>query len=167
MDACLQLHGLAINVLLFRALAWRGEQKSFPYIVVGVFTVLLSELLRNLATDCLPRICLRGDLFTNPLPGNALTCLLADNVRNEVVTIHRSLKVLKMLFVYTYIGHQLSLNGGHRGLDVDSVNFSCDSFAYLRIPGSESTLHQKIMSTADRSHLLRQTVETNCKHEPW
>jgi hypothetical protein len=31
-------------------------------------------LLRNLVIDCLPRICLRGDLFTSTLPGNALTC---------------------------------------------------------------------------------------------
>jgi hypothetical protein len=28
-------------------------------------------------------------------------CLLADNVHNEVVTIHRSQEVLKMLFLYT------------------------------------------------------------------
>jgi hypothetical protein len=36
--------------------------------------LLLLELLRNLATDCLPRICLCGNLFTNLLPGDALTC---------------------------------------------------------------------------------------------
>jgi hypothetical protein len=55
-------------------------------IIVDVFTVLLpstgpgadhietllllSELLRNLATDCLPRISLCGNLFTDPLPRN-------------------------------------------------------------------------------------------------
>jgi hypothetical protein len=34
----------------------------------------LPLLLRNLATDCLPRISLRGNLFTNPLPSNRCTC---------------------------------------------------------------------------------------------
>jgi hypothetical protein len=35
-DACLQLRCLAIDVLLFRAFAWRGPHRkhSFPYIVV-------------------------------------------------------------------------------------------------------------------------------------
>jgi hypothetical protein len=33
-------------------------------------------LLRNLATDCLPRICLRGNLFTNTLPNNG--CIYND-----------------------------------------------------------------------------------------
>jgi hypothetical protein len=61
-------------------------ENSFPYNVVTFLrvvsterrievAVLLSlELLRNLATECLVRNCLRGNLFTNPLPGNALTC---------------------------------------------------------------------------------------------
>jgi hypothetical protein len=31
-------------------------------------------LLRSLATDCLPRICFRGNLFTNLLPSNVCTC---------------------------------------------------------------------------------------------
>jgi hypothetical protein len=52
---------------------------------------------------------------------------------------------------------------GLRGLDVDSVNFSRDHFAYLCIPASETTLHQKRMSSVDQSHLRWQTVETNCK----
>jgi hypothetical protein len=40
--------------------------------------------------------------------------------------------------------HQLSLDGaGLRGVDADSVNYSSDYFAYLCIPASESTLHQK------------------------
>jgi hypothetical protein len=40
--------------------------------------------------------------------------------------------------------HQLSLNGpGLRGLDVNSVISSSDSFAYLHIPASETTFHQK------------------------
>jgi hypothetical protein len=43
------------------------------FIAVRIFTDI-PLLLRNLATDYLPRICLRGNLFTNPLPGNALTC---------------------------------------------------------------------------------------------
>jgi hypothetical protein len=35
--------------------------------------LLLSELLRNVATECLPRICLLGNLLTNPLPSNGCT----------------------------------------------------------------------------------------------
>jgi hypothetical protein len=99
-DVCLQLCFLSIDVLLFRAFAWRGQhRKQFSlyccHILRGVFTgrhietavlLLLSIfvvvrmftdtplLLRNLATDCLSRICLRGNLVSNPLPGNAFTC---------------------------------------------------------------------------------------------
>jgi hypothetical protein len=62
--------------------------------------------------------------------------------------------------------HQLSLDGtGLCGLDVNSVNSSGDYFAYLCIPASETTLHQKRMSIADCSHLQQQTEETNCKNE--
>jgi hypothetical protein len=43
------------------------------FVAVRMFTDI-PLLLRNLATDCLPRICLRGNLFTNTLAGNALTC---------------------------------------------------------------------------------------------
>jgi hypothetical protein len=91
-----QLRFLAVDVLLFSAFAWRGPHRkhSFPYIVItflrGVFTgrrieaaVLLMLpvfiavrmftdiplLLRNLATDCLPRIFLRGTC----LPTRCLT----------------------------------------------------------------------------------------------
>jgi hypothetical protein len=55
---------------------------------------------------------------------------------------------------------------GLRGLDVDSVNSSSDYFEYVYIPASETILHQKRMSNADRSHLRRQTVETNRINEP-
>jgi hypothetical protein len=42
----------------------------------------------NLATDCLPRICLRGNFFTTPLPSNRCTCNSSDHyalnaLRNE------------------------------------------------------------------------------------
>jgi hypothetical protein len=99
-DAHLQLCCLAKDVLLFRAFALcRPHRKQFPlyccHVLRGVFTgrcietavLLLLPVfiamrmftdipppLCNLATDCLPRICLRGNLFTSPLPGNALTC---------------------------------------------------------------------------------------------
>jgi hypothetical protein len=33
-----------------------------------------ASMLRNLATDCLPRICLREQLFTNTLPSDGCTC---------------------------------------------------------------------------------------------
>jgi hypothetical protein len=42
--------------------AWM-TQKTQPHLV-----------LRNLATDCLARICLHGNLFTNLLPSNGCTC---------------------------------------------------------------------------------------------
>jgi hypothetical protein len=45
-------------------------------------TLLLSELLRNLAKDYLPRISLRGNLFNNPLPSNWCTC-------NNIVNVLR------------------------------------------------------------------------------
>jgi hypothetical protein len=38
-------------------------------------------------------------------------------------------------------------------LDVDSVNSSSNYFMYLCIASSETTLHQKRMSTADRSDI--------------
>jgi hypothetical protein len=73
-----------------------------------------------------------------------------------------------ILLALKHTRRQLSLDGaGLHGLDVDSVNTSSDYFAYLCIPASEATLHQKIMSIVDRSHIQRQTVETNCKNEPW
>jgi hypothetical protein len=49
-----------------------------------------------------------------------------------------------------------SLDGaGLHGLDVDSSNFNSAYFAHLCIPASETTLHQKKMSIADRFHLRR------------
>jgi hypothetical protein len=42
-----------------------------------VWKTQLHLLLLNLATDSLPRICLRGNLFTNPLPRNGCTCIIA------------------------------------------------------------------------------------------
>jgi hypothetical protein len=72
-----------------------------------------------------------------------------------------------ILLALTAHENQLSLDGaGVRGLDVDSMNTSNDYFAYLCIPASETTLHQKTMSIVDPSHLRRQTAETNCKNEP-
>jgi hypothetical protein len=66
---------------------------------------------------------------------------------------------------YTTPDTNFSLDGERlRGLDVDTVNSSSDYFAYLYIPASETMLHQKWVSIADRSHLRRQTVETNCKN---
>jgi hypothetical protein len=52
------------------------------------------------------------------------------------------------------------------GLDVNSVNSSSNYFAYFCIPANKTLLHQKRMSTVDRSHLQQQTVENNCKNEP-
>jgi hypothetical protein len=51
-------------------------------------------------------------------------------------------------------------------IHVDSVKSSNNYFAHLCIIEGETTLHQKRMSITDRSHLRRQTVETNCKNEP-
>jgi hypothetical protein len=46
-------------------------------------------------------------------------------------------------------------NVGLRVSDMDSVNSGSDYFAYLCTPASEITIHQKRISTADRSHLRR------------
>jgi hypothetical protein len=116
---------------------------------------------------------------------NESACLMADDILNKVVTIHRSQEVLKMLSLYTqligllktqiqqYFFHlehtrcQSPLDGaGLRGFHVDSVSFSSYYFVYLCIPACETTRHQKRMSIADRPHLRWQTVETNCKNEP-
>jgi hypothetical protein len=70
-------------------------------------------------------------------------------------------------FHLQHTGHQLSVDGaGLRVLEVDSVNSSSDYFAYLCIPASETTLHQKRIPIVGRSHFQRQTVETNCRNEP-
>jgi hypothetical protein len=53
-----------------------------------------------------------------------------------------------------HVRHQLSVDGeGLHGLDVDSVNSNSDYFASLCTPASETTLNQKRMSIANRSHL--------------
>jgi hypothetical protein len=94
-DACLQLRCLARDVLLFREFARRGpHRKQFP---------LLSKLLRNLATDCLPRIWLRGNLFTNPLPGNALTC-------HSIYSVLSPSHPLLMTLVHLYTSQCYSLS---------------------------------------------------------
>jgi hypothetical protein len=49
---------------------------------------------------------------------------------------------------------QLSLDGpGLHRLDVDSVNYSRNYFAYLYIPASETMLHHTRMLIVDRYHL--------------
>jgi hypothetical protein len=91
------------NPVILRLLGADRIQNNFPYTVahLEVFTdrrietavILLLPvfvamrmftdiplLMRNLATDCLPRICLRGNLSTNPLPSNGCTC-------NNIITI--------------------------------------------------------------------------------
>jgi hypothetical protein len=39
-----------------------------------------SLLLRNLGTDCLSRICFRGNSFTNTLPSNGRTCNIVKEI---------------------------------------------------------------------------------------
>jgi hypothetical protein len=65
-----------IFVVTFLRGVFTGVRRETPvllllpvFVAVGMFTDI-PLLLRNLATDCLPRICLRGNLFTNPLPSN-------------------------------------------------------------------------------------------------
>jgi hypothetical protein len=149
---------------------------------------------RSLLSQGLP--VYREDLyFVDRFPASALHCQRgaasreAHNVRNEVVTVHRSQAMLKMLSLYTQISfainffvktqvqqsldlqhtrHKLLLDrAGLRGLDVDSVSSTSDYFACFCIPASETTLQQERMSVAHGSQLRRQTVETSCKSEPW
>jgi hypothetical protein len=47
------------------------------------------------------RCTARCEARTNFAEESMRVCLLADNVRNKEVTIHRSQEVLKMLFLYT------------------------------------------------------------------
>jgi hypothetical protein len=66
-----------------------------------------------------------------------------------------------------YTVHQLSLVGiGLHGEIVDSMDSSSNYFVFLCSPISETSFHWERISIADRSHLRRQTVETNCKNEP-
>jgi hypothetical protein len=92
------------------------------------------------------------------------------STRRYLLQLITSLKNTGITILLAFTAHQTpTFTGGSRTswvLDVDSVNSSCDYFAYLCIPSSETTLHQKGMSIADRSHLWRQTAETNCKNEP-
>jgi hypothetical protein len=77
-------------------------------------------------------------------------------------------KVQQSPCTYSTPRHQLSLDeAGLGGLDVDSVKSSRDYFAYVCIPASETMLHQKRMSIADKFHHRQQTVEINCKNEPY
>jgi hypothetical protein len=114
--------------------------------------------------------------------------LTADNVQIEVDTIQRSRGVSKLLSLYTQIPFAIVSLKKQRynnssctyntpnsnihwmgqffmGLDVDSVNSNSDYFTYLCILASETMLHQERMAIADRSHVRRQTAETNCKNE--
>jgi hypothetical protein len=103
-------------------------ENSFPYIVVtflkGVFTSRRIEttvllllivfvavrmftdirlLLRNLATDCLPRICLCWNLFTSPLPGNASTSCYPSSVPCILVlTLHLCIHLPYGLFLFKF-----------------------------------------------------------------
>jgi hypothetical protein len=66
-----------------------------------------------------------------------------------------------------HIQHQLSLDGaGLRGSDVESTNSSSDCFKCLCISASKPKLQQNRISIENRSHLRRQTVETNFKLNP-
>jgi hypothetical protein len=47
--------------------------------------LLLSKSLCDLATDCLPRICLRGNMFTNPLPSSGCTCNNIMKANNNII----------------------------------------------------------------------------------
>jgi hypothetical protein len=81
--------------------------------------LLLSELLSNLATDCLPRICLRGNLFTNPLPSIGCTC---NNILESVLVV-KAPDDLKQDFhpwLRRYLSHAKS---GHRKLTSVGSNF--------------------------------------------
>jgi hypothetical protein len=74
------------------------------FVAVRMFTEI-PLLLRNLATNCLPRICLRGNVSTNPLPGNTLTFLYKGyrkqakfDPRKSISFVDRSRFILKVCF---------------------------------------------------------------------
>jgi hypothetical protein len=64
----------------------------------------LSLLLRNLATDCLPRICLRGNLFTNTLPSNWCTC------NNMYLSSHICISSYTTIHHTQYINHLINIS---------------------------------------------------------
>jgi hypothetical protein len=90
-----------------------------------------------------------------------MTCRCLSQLSVSLKNTGPVILVLKRVAVTNFHWMELGLHG----LDVDSVNSSSDYFAYLCIPSSETMLRQKRMSIADRSHLRRQTVESNCKTE--
>jgi hypothetical protein len=93
-----------------------------------------------------------------------MTCIYLSQL---TVSLKNTGPTILLALTAQHTKHQLSMDGaGLRGFHVDSVNSGNDYFAYLCIPANETTLHQKRMSIADRAHLRRQTVETNCKSEP-
>jgi hypothetical protein len=80
LQASLNKTRIHLNIVLSRVLVTRrrGLDRWIDLLTsrnnilkIAVTTkLLLSELLRNLAMDCLPRICLRRNLFIKPLPSN-------------------------------------------------------------------------------------------------
>jgi hypothetical protein len=70
----------------------------------------LPLLLRNLATDCLPRVCLRGNSFTNSLPCKGCTY-------NNIYDIKK--KLCKYLSKLSYNQQKL------RGIHIDICNGTC------------------------------------------
>jgi hypothetical protein len=56
-------------------------------------------LLRNLVTDCLPIICLRGNLLTNALLVNGLTCHSIHTVNKRDVTKSSACYMLHACFL--------------------------------------------------------------------
>jgi hypothetical protein len=64
-------------------------------------------LVRNLATDCLPRICLRGNLFTNKLPSNGST---SNNILRKV-------QVIKLLIIQFFSTHYYFIPFGSKYSD--------------------------------------------------
>jgi hypothetical protein len=59
----------------------------------------LPLLLRNLATDILPRICIRGTLFTNSLPSNGCTCNNILHILHFIIAILSNL-ILHLPFLH-------------------------------------------------------------------
>jgi hypothetical protein len=78
------------------------------FFAVRMFTDI-PLLLRNLAKDCSRRVCLRGNLFTNPLPGNALTCHIIHTVKKGDVLKSTA---CYMLHAYFLLGLSFDLEDG-------------------------------------------------------
>jgi hypothetical protein len=77
----------------------------------------LPLLLHNLATDCLPRICLRGNLFTDTLPSNGQYAVFRKYNFMTYLRYHRTMicvpKKVSVFFVQRWGSQFVMISGSY------------------------------------------------------